>query len=99
MDPDEIAELAAGLRARLLAYLRQAIPGFDGCTDLVLADLGYSGSVQKALRRIFDLEGIEIRLHGAYLMSLDDAFDDVAERDSAEGFISDLVVTPISSAC
>ncbi|WXU23699.1 hypothetical protein WHZ77_07170 [Bradyrhizobium sp. A5] len=94
MDPDEIVELAAGLRARLLAYLRQAIPGFDDCTDLVLADLGYSGSVQKALRRIFDLEGIEMRLHGAYLMSLDDAFDDIAERDSAEGFVSDLVVTP-----
>lgn len=94
IDPAEIVELAAGLRARLLAYLRHAIPGFDDCTDLVLADLGYSGSVQKALRRVFDMEGIKIRLHGAYLMSLDDAFDDLAEEDSAEGFISDLVVTP-----
>ncbi|WP_407120171.1 hypothetical protein [Bradyrhizobium sp. STM 3561] len=94
IDPAEIVALAAGLRARLLAYLRHTIPGFDDCTDLVLADLGYSGSVQKALRRIFDLEGIGIRLHGAYLMSLDDGFDDLAEEDSAEGFISDLVVTP-----
>lgn len=94
MDPGEIVELAAGLRARLLAYLRLAVPGFDECTDLVVADLGYSGSVQKALRRVFDLEGIKIRLHGAYLMSLDDAFDDLAEDDSAAGFISDLVVTP-----
>jgi len=94
MDPREIAELAAGLRARLLAYLRHAIPGFDDCTDLVLADLGYSGSVQKALRRIFDQEGIAIRLHGVYLISLDDAFDDIADGDTAKGFISDLVVTP-----
>lgn len=94
MDPPEIVALAAGLRARLLAYLRNAIPGFDECTDLVLADLGYSGSVQKALRRVFDIEGINIRLHGAYLISLDDAFDDIADQDSAEGFISDLVVTP-----
>lgn len=94
IDPADIVELAAGLRARLLAYLRHTIPGFDQCTDLVLADLGYSGSVQKALRRIFDIEGISIRLHGAYLMSLDDAFDDIAEQDSAAGFISDLVVTP-----
>lgn len=94
MDATEIVELAAGLRARLLAYLRHAIPGFDHCTDLVLADLGYSGSVQKALRRIFEIEGIKIRLHGAYLISLDDAFDDIAEQDSAAGFISDFVVTP-----
>jgi FMN phosphatase YigB (HAD superfamily) len=94
IDPAEIVELAAGLSARLLAYLRHAIANFDDCTDLVLADLGYSGSVQKALRRVFDLEGINIRLHGAYLMSLDDAFDDIAEQDSAAGFISDLVVTP-----
>jgi FMN phosphatase YigB (HAD superfamily) len=94
MDAGEIVALAAALRARLLAYLRHIIPGFDDCTDLVLADLGYSGSVQKALRRIFDMEGINIRLHGAYLLSLDDAFDDLAEEDSAAGFISDLVVTP-----
>lgn len=94
MDQAEIVELAAGLRARLLAYLRHAIPGFDDCTDLVLTDLGYSGSVQKALRRVFDLEGVDIRIHGVYLMSLDDAFDDLAEQDSAEGFVSDLVVTP-----
>ncbi|WP_341510023.1 hypothetical protein [Bradyrhizobium sp. ISRA442] len=94
MDADEIVALAAALRARLLAHLRHAIPGFDDCTDLVLADLGYSGSVQKALRHVFDQESINIRLHGAYLISLDDAFDDVAENDSAQGFISDLVVTP-----
>ena len=94
MDAGQIVDLAADLRARLLAYLRHMIPDFDDCTDLVLADLGYSGSVQKALRRVFDLAGLKIRLHGAYLMSLDDAFDDVAEDDSAAGFISDLVVTP-----
>lgn len=94
MGPTEIVELAAGLRARLLAYLRHAIAGFDHCTDLVLADLGYSGSVQKALRRIFEIEGITIRLHGAYLISVDDAFGDIAEEDSAAGFVSDLVVTP-----
>ncbi|WP_247988861.1 hypothetical protein [Bradyrhizobium sp. 186] len=94
MDAGEIVELAASLRSRLLAYLHHMIPGFDDCTDLVLADLGYSGSVQKALRRVFDMEGLNIRLHGAYLLSLDDAFDDLAEEDSDAGFISDLVVTP-----
>lgn len=94
MDASEIMGLAADLRARLVAYLRHTIPDFDDCTDLVLADLGYSGSVQKALRRVFDLAGLKIRLHGAYLVSLDDAFDDIADEDTAAGFISDLVVTP-----
>ncbi|MBR1131005.1 HAD family hydrolase [Bradyrhizobium iriomotense] len=94
METGELLELATIQRARLLAYLRHAIPDFDDCTDLVLADLGYSGSVQKALRRVFDLEGINIRLHGAYLISLDDCFDDLAEQDSATGFISDLVIAP-----
>jgi FMN phosphatase YigB (HAD superfamily) len=94
IDASEIAEVAAGVRARLLAYLRKAIPDFDACTDLMLVDLGYSASVQKALRRIFDREGITIRLHGAYLLPFDGAFDDIADGDSAEGFISDLVVTP-----
>src|SRR6185369_15581030 len=46
------------------------------------------------LRRIFDREGIAVRLHGAYLLTLDDAFNDLAEGDTAEGLISDLVVTP-----
>jgi FMN phosphatase YigB (HAD superfamily) len=94
MNADEVAGIAAGMRKRLLAYLRLSIPGFDSCTDLVLADLGYSGSVQKALRRIFDLEGIKIRLHGAFLLSFDDAFDDIAEGDTVDGLVSDLVVTP-----
>jgi FMN phosphatase YigB (HAD superfamily) len=94
MDAGQIAEVAAGIRKRLLNYLREAIPDFDSCTDLILADLGYSASIQKALRRIFDHEGIAIRLHGVYLLTLDDAFDDIAEGDSAEGLISDLVVTP-----
>ncbi|WP_426441512.1 hypothetical protein [Bradyrhizobium genosp. P] len=94
MDPREITDISAGVRTRLLAYLRAKIPDFDNCTDLILADLGYSASVQKSLRRIFDREGINIRLHGAYLLTLDDAFDDIADDDTAEGLISDRVVTP-----
>ncbi|WP_353699018.1 hypothetical protein [Bradyrhizobium sp. INPA03-11B] len=94
MDPREITDIAAGVRTRLLAYLRAKIADFDGCTDLILVDLGYSASVQKSLRRIFDREGIRIRLHGTYLLTLDDAFDDIADDDTAEGLISDRIVTP-----
>jgi FMN phosphatase YigB (HAD superfamily) len=94
MDDDQITQIAAAMRTSLLAYLRHQIPDFDGCTDLVLVDVGYSGSTQKAMRRIFDHEGISIRLHGAYLLTVDGNFDTIAPDDTAEGFISDLIVTP-----
>ena len=90
----EIAALAAGIRAELMRYLRRQIPGFDACENLVVIDLGYSGSIQKALRRIFDLEGLPTRLHGLYLLTTDESAHDLADQDHFEGFISDLVVTP-----
>jgi FMN phosphatase YigB (HAD superfamily) len=94
MDDDQVSRIATTMRASLLTYLRRQITDFDGCTDLVLVDIGYSGSVQKAMRRIFDHEQINIRLHGAYLLSTDDDYHDVAPDDTAEGFISDLIVLP-----
>jgi FMN phosphatase YigB (HAD superfamily) len=94
IDKDDVAAISADIRTELLAYLRRQIPNFDGCRDLVLVDLGYSGSIQQALRRIFDIEGIDIRLHGLYLLSVDDAFNSLSGGDTYEGFISDLVVTP-----
>lgn len=94
MNPQETAALAAGMRERLLCYLRGKIADFDTCTDLILVDLGYSGSVQKALRRVFDREGIRTRLHGTYLVTIDDAFHDLARDDTATGMITDLIMTP-----
>ena len=35
-----------------------------------------------------------MRLHGLYLLSFDDRFAELCETDTAEGFISDLVVKP-----
>ncbi len=90
----EIETIASMTRRALLEYLREAIDDFDMVTDLVLVDVGYSGSIQKALRKILDTEGISIRLHGLYLLSFDDAFVELADTDTAEGFISDLVVPP-----
>lgn len=94
VDAEEIGALAAGIRTELLHYLRRQIPDFDNCRNLVIVDLGYSGSIQKALRHIFDLEGLDIDLHGLYLLTTDESTDDLSDQDSFEGFISDLVVTP-----
>lgn len=94
MSERECADVAGGMRTRLLTHLRARIPDFDSCTDLVLVNLGYSGNVQKTLRRLFDREKIRTRLHGTYLLTLDDAFHDLARGDTVQGMISDLVVTP-----
>jgi FMN phosphatase YigB (HAD superfamily) len=91
---EQIAAAAGELRNEMLAYLRNTVAGFDDLTDLVVVDLGYSGSVQKALRDVFDSAGLAIRLHGLYLLTVDEAFEELAADDTAEGFISDLVVTP-----
>ncbi|MBI1203243.1 MAG: hypothetical protein GC182_12095 [Rhodopseudomonas sp.] len=96
-----VARLARRMRDGLINHLRHAIPDYDACTDLVLVDLGYSASVQKNLRRAFDLAGAGPRLHGLYLLTKDDALGDIGndnanggDSDTAEGLISDLVVTP-----
>jgi hypothetical protein len=94
IDQNDLGALAARMRKDILAHLRSLVRDFDRCTDLVLVDLGYSGRIQKALRRIFDYEGIATRLHGVYLLTRDDMLDDIPGGDSAVGFISDLVVTP-----
>ena len=90
----DVAAVAERTRRELLIYLRNAVPELNSCTDMVLVDLGYAATVQKALRKIFDLAGIQCRLHGLYLLTLDDTLRDIAPNDSAEGFISDLIITP-----
>jgi FMN phosphatase YigB (HAD superfamily) len=94
MKPTEVQALGGQMRRSLIGYLESTIANFADCTDLILVDLGYSGTVQKALRRTFDIAGIKTRLHGAYLLTLDDATCAIPDTDSAEGFISDLVITP-----
>ncbi len=94
VEPHEIETLAAGLRGRLLDYIRQQIPDLDDCTDLLLVDLGYSASVQKALSRVFKLAGLTLRVHGCYLLALGDACDELAEEDTVSALIDDLVLTP-----
>lgn len=91
---EEAARLATSVRKSLCAYLRAQIPELDACTDLVLIDLGYSGTVQRALRQVFDKEDIGARLHGLYLISVDAAFAGLRNGDSAEGMICDQILPP-----
>lgn len=85
--------LAHSMRAGMFEHMRQAIPGFETATDLVLIDLGYRGSVQKGLRHAMTSEGIPMRLHGLYLITKDESLE-AEDGDTAKGFIDDLTVSP-----
>lgn len=88
-----MGKLARSMRTGLFEHMQQAIPGFDTATDLVLVDLGYSGSVQKGLRRAMKAAGLSTRLHGLYLLTKDDSLE-ASDGDTIRGFIDDLTVSP-----
>jgi len=94
--PDEVRALSAALRDKLLTYLRANVDGFDDCTDLILVDLGYSGTIQRAMRGLLDCAGIAKGLHGLYVIAVDDNFIDFAGHDSVRSLIDDTVMPPMS---
>ncbi|HVI87470.1 MAG TPA: hypothetical protein VM659_04155 [Dongiaceae bacterium] len=94
LDGADIALLSQVMRDQLFAHLRRAVPDFDSCTDLVLVDLGYTGTIQRSLRSIFDRAGMKQRLHGVYLATVDERFVDLPEGDTVAGYMDSTVVTP-----
>ena len=90
----QLDKVADGLRASLMEYLEIKLGKLDGVTDLVLADIGYTGNIQRGLRRVFDAEGKKIALHGLYLMPHGEAFVDLPGEDTVSGYFDDTVMTP-----
>lgn len=94
LDGEDIACLSRGMREQVMAHLRRAVPAFDTCSDLILVDLGYTGTIQRSLRGILDREGMRQRLHGVYLATVDERFVDLPEGDTVAGYMDSTVVTP-----
>jgi FMN phosphatase YigB (HAD superfamily) len=94
LSPHDITRIAKDERQAVMRHLRASIPDFDHCTDLILVDLGYSGTVQKSLRKIFDHEGLSHRLHGLYVISIDEDFSEIPACDSVHGFLGATVFLP-----
>ncbi len=94
LSPHDISCIAKGERQAVMRHLRASIADFDHCTDLILVDLGYSGTVQKGLRKIFDHEGLPHRLHGLYVISIDEDFCEIPTNDSVHGFLGASVLLP-----
>lgn len=87
--PADLAETAAGLRRSIVDHLRGALADFDACTDLVLVDIGYNGTIHRALQAVLRREGIGKRLHGVYLLAGPNAFRDLPAGDSACGYVDE----------
>lgn len=94
LDGADTLYLADMMRDQMFEYFRTVVPDFDDCTDLLLVDLGYYGTIQKSLRGAFTRSGKKHRLHGVYLSTIDDCFVDVPEGDSVVGYIDNSVITP-----
>ncbi|WP_337997583.1 hypothetical protein [Oleispirillum naphthae] len=94
VDAATLTRIGREARAALFAHLDAAMPDLAEATDLALIDLGYSGTVQKGLRSAFSLAGRPQRLHGLYLLGVDEDLAEIAEPDSAEGFLSGLALPP-----
>jgi hypothetical protein len=89
-----LGKLSKSLRDQLLVYLDAKLGGLAGCTDMVLVDIGYTGNIQKGLRRVFDVAGLKIRLHGLYLMPQGESFAELPGEDTVSGYFDDTVMTP-----
>lgn len=76
------------LRRRIVAHLRAA-GALDG-PAVALLDVGYAATVQRTLQRILALEGWQVRLHGAYLVTTPGALWALRQGGSAHGFLADL---------
>jgi len=96
IDLDEIARIATDFRGRLVGYLRAVVDGFDAATDVIVADLGYAGTIQRCLRRVFDAAGIDKALHGVYLLSVNDSFPEFTSGDSVRSLIDETIIPPIA---
>ena len=89
-----VAKLANTIKDSMLEYLVAKLGPLEQITDFVLVDIGYTGNIQRALRRVFDKMGLSIRLHGVYLLPHGEAFLVLPEGDSVSGYFDDLVMTP-----
>jgi len=86
--------IAGNMREAMLDYLRVKLGPLEDCQDLILVDIGYTGNIQRGLRRVFDRLGLKIRLHGLYLMPHGEAFATLPEGDTVQGYFDDTVMIP-----
>ena len=71
-------------RRTVLSHLRAA--GWGSRNPLILIDVGYSGTIQRCLRNIFDIEGLQTPIEGFYLGTSCGAVWASSRRSRLRGF-------------
>ncbi|MBD3160978.1 MAG: HAD-IA family hydrolase [Candidatus Eisenbacteria bacterium] len=84
----QVVASSARCRAALLAHLRRACGGIERGTVAVV-DLGYQGTIQGGIEKIFAAEGIPLRTHGLYLVTNDGVHRTQATGAPAEGWLAE----------
>ena len=95
LNDGDLLHASEQIRKNLINYLKLTVPDFEDCTDLVMIDIGYRGTIQHTFRETLNVEGYkDKRLHGIYIASVDSKFTQMREGDTAVGFIDGSVLTP-----
>jgi FMN phosphatase YigB (HAD superfamily) len=83
----KVVRVSATARRNLLAHV-EAVLGPGGQRRIAVVDLGYHGTIQGALQRIFDREGTGFSTHGLYLMTGDRVHIAQASGATVEGWLA-----------
>lgn len=81
-----IVEESAAARHRLISYLQNTLDGLDG--PVVLADLGWGGTIQAQLADVLKLAGVPARLVGLYLAVNDSANERILDGSDMVGYLT-----------
>ena len=84
----KVVDASGAVRRRLLAHIDSLVgPGASG--TLAIVDLGYRGTIQGCLHRIFARERKELRLHGLYLVTGAEASETESMGATLEGWLAE----------
>ena len=84
----KVVRSSAAARRNLLRHVEAAL-GAGGPRTVAVVDLGYRGTIQEALQRIFDHEGIGLATHGLYLVTGGEVHVTQASGAVAEGWLAE----------
>lgn len=84
-----VVAASAEARRNLLAHLDTVAPACKAASRIALVDLGYKGTIQECLQRIFDRERPQLKSHGLYLVTGGEVFETQATGAPAEGWLAE----------